>query len=213
MGNGTIREAHLSFSDKCIRVLARIVIPIVQRPKVCGPKPEIKEPLIFACRHVGRMDPVVLMVLYQKHIMRPLVARDYYDHNNFTRWFYRHAQCIPIDRHHTGATQWLEDSLAALDKGESVIIYPEGTRNKSGEGVMKFRRGVALLARKSGARVVPVYNGIWNFPGRYRLAIGSPMSLDPVPEEGVSAQWLDAQSEKMRQAVLDLAPLVENDKQ
>ena len=97
--------------------------------------------------------------------------------------------------------QWIEDSLEALGKGESVIIFPEGKRNKSGNGLLPFHSGAALLAARSGARVVPVYNAFWKFPHRYRLAIGDTVHLDPLPAEGESAQWLKAQTERMQQAV------------
>ena len=81
---GTIKEAHLSFADRCLRWFCWGVVHTVQRPKVCGPKPPIEGPTIYACRHVGLMDPVILMVEYFRWMIRPLVAKDYYDKNNFT---------------------------------------------------------------------------------------------------------------------------------
>jgi 1-acyl-sn-glycerol-3-phosphate acyltransferase len=149
------------------------------------------------------MDPVILMVEYFPWMIRPLVAKDYYDKSSFTQKFYTHAQCIPLDRKKT-SLRWIEDSLEALGKGESVIIFPEGKRNKSGEGLLKFQNGVALLALKSGARVVPVWNAYWDFPHRYRLAIGDPVELDPVPANGPNSDWLDTQTAKIQAAVAAL---------
>ena len=96
-------------------------------------------------------------------------------------------------------------TLAALGKGESVIIFPEGKRIKSGKGLQPFHNGAALLAARSGARVVPVYNAFWHFPHRYRLAIGDPVQLDPIPAEGASAEWLKTQTARMQEAVAALA--------
>ena len=203
--DGTVKAAKLSFAERLLRYFCYAVVHIVQRPKLMTPRPKLDQPTIFVCRHVGLMDPVILMVVYFKMMIRPLVAKDYYDKNKFTRSFYKHAQCIPLDRRNI-SKQWIEDSLAALEKGESVIIFPEGRRNKSGIGLQPFQNGAALLAARSGARVVPVYNAFWNFPHRYRLAIGEPVQMDPLPAEGASAEWLKTQTARMQEAVAALAP-------
>lgn len=200
---GTVKEAHLGFKERCLRYISYLMVHLVQRPKLYGPKPVPQGPTIYACRHMGLIDPVILMVTYFPWMIRPLVAKDYYDKSNFTRSFYRTAQCIPLDRKHA-ATRWVEESLVALGKGESLIIYPEGKRNKSGVGLLKFQNGAALLAAKSGAQVVPVWNAFWKFPHRYRLAIGDPVPLDPVPAEGATTEWLDAQTQKIQEAVAQL---------
>lgn len=201
---GSVKAAKLSFADRLLRYFCYCMVKIVQRPKLMTPRPKLDQPTIFVCRHVGLMDPVILMVVYFRMMIRPLVAKDYYDKNKFTQSFYKHAQCIPLDRRNV-SKQWIEDSLAALGKGESVIIFPEGRRNKSGVGLQPFHNGAALLAARSGARVVPVYNAFWNFPHRYRLAIGEPVQLDPLPAEGASAEWLKTQTARMQDAIAALA--------
>lgn len=205
---GTVKDARLSFGERCLRFMAWCMVYTVQRPKLMAPLTPLGEPTIFVCRHVGLMDPVILMVLYLKKMIRPLIAKDYYDANNFTRWFYRHAQCIPLDRYNP-SKQWLEESLDALKKGESIIIFPEGKRNKSGIGLLPFRNGAALLAMHSGARIVPVYNKVWKFPHRYRLASGAPLHLDPLPAAGDAAAWLRDQTARIQAAVAELEAVVE----
>lgn len=200
---GTVKEAHLNFKERCLRYFSYCLIHLVHRPKVYGPKPPVEGPTIFACRHVGLMDPVILMVTYFRWMIRPLVAKDYYEKNGFTRSFYKTAQCIALDRRRV-STRWIEESLSALGKGESVIIFPEGRRNKSGQGLLPFQNGAALLAAKSGARVVPVWNAFWKFPHRYKLAIGEPVALDPLPPEGHTSDWLAAQTRKIQAAVAAL---------
>ena len=202
--DGSVKAAKLCFADRLLRYFCYVLVQMVQRPKLMTPRPKLDKPTIFVCRHVGLMDPVILMVIYFRRMIRPLVAKDYYDKNRFTRAFYKHAQCIPLDRRNV-SKQWIEDSLEALGKGESIIIFPEGKRNKSGVGLQPFHSGAALLAARSGARVVPVYNAFWSFPRRYRLAIGEPVQLDPLPAEGESAQWLKTQTARMQEAVAALS--------
>jgi len=204
---GTVKNAKLGFTELALRDFAWCMVHCVQRPKLCSPKQALDKPTIFACSHVGLMDPVVLMVQYYNMIIHPLVALDYYQKNGFTRKFYDVAQCIPIDRiNHS--QQWLEDSVAALAKGESIIIFPEGKRNKSGKGLLPFHVGVAVLAARSGARVVPVFNKMWKFPHRYRLAMGEPITLDPLMEGSDFKQYLKEQTKRIQDAVAALEPLV-----
>ena len=202
--SGKVKDAHLGFGARFLRGFAWCLVHTVQRPVVSGRKPELDEPTIFVCSHVGLMDPVVLMVTYFPWMLRPLVAKDYYDKNGFTRWFYPLAQCIPIDRKNV-SVKWLEDSMAALSRGEHIIIFPEGKRNKTGKGLLPFHSGAALLASMSGARLVPVYNEFWNFPHRYRLTIGEPFRLPPAPKENYSA-WIKQQTEVIQNKVAELLP-------
>ena len=199
---GTVKEAHLGFAARFLRGFAWCLVHTVQRPKLSGVKRELDEPTIFVCSHVGLMDPVILMVEYIRYMIRPMVAKDYVEKNGFTRRFYPLAQCIPIDRRNV-STKWLEDALAALAKGEHIIIYPEGKRNKTGKGLLPFHSGAALLAAKSGARLVPVYNAFWNFPHRYRLTLGEPFRLG-TPPEGDLSSWLKEKTALIQQKVADL---------
>ena len=43
-----------------------------------------------------------------------------------------------------------------LSRGWSLVIYPEGTRSRSGE-IGSFKGGIALIAKKSGRPVVPIF--------------------------------------------------------
>lgn len=207
---GSVKEAHLGFGALALRGIGRAMVAVVQRPKRYGPLPELDEPTIFAGRHVGFMDPVILMTQYYDMMLRPLAAQDYVEKNALTRWFFNTAQCIPIDRKNH-SRQWLEDATAALDRGESIIIFPEGKRNKEGSGLLHFHSGVTLLAARSGARVVPVYNACWKFPHRYRLAVGEPLRIPSIDPEKITAEWLREQTERIRDAVAALAPRLEED--
>lgn len=56
----------------------------------------------------------------------------------------------------SGESDFLECCTARLDAGESLIIFPEGTRTRA-EGKFRFRRGAAYLLMMSNAPVRPVY--------------------------------------------------------
>ena len=202
-GRGSVKAAHLGLGDRFLRVFSYLMVKLVHRPKVYGPKPALDSPAIFVCRHVGMMDAVILMVEYYDMLLHPLAAKDYFEKNAFTRWFYPHAQCIPIDRK-DHSPQWMDDSAAAIGRGESIIIFPEGRRNKTGVGLLEFRTGAVRLAERTGAQVIPVYNAFWKFPRRYRLAIGEPYHIPPAPEGGITHEWLRTQADDMQRRVAAL---------
>jgi 1-acyl-sn-glycerol-3-phosphate acyltransferase len=64
---------------------------------------------------------------------------------------------IPVYRYSENAVAALHDAVAALERGECVVIYPEGTVTKDPSyWPMRARTGVARLALTTGAPVVPV---------------------------------------------------------
>jgi 1-acyl-sn-glycerol-3-phosphate acyltransferase len=63
---------------------------------------------------------------------------------------------VPVDRDATrAAAASIDVSVAVLRQGRAFGIYPEGTRSPDGR-LHKFRTGVARVALRSGAPVVPV---------------------------------------------------------
>jgi 1-acyl-sn-glycerol-3-phosphate acyltransferase len=89
----------------------------------------------------------------------------------FAGWFYWLAETIPVNRKAKDKRKVLEKALDVLEKGEAVIIYPEGTRNKE-KNIMEGKTGAAELAIRSGKPVLPaalIYNG--NKPRNFPVSI------------------------------------------
>ena len=81
----------------------------------------------------------------------------------------------PVDRSR-GDVSAIKRSLEVLRRGGAVAIFPEGTRNRTGE--IQPQSGVALLAGLSGATVVPAYvDGTGNPKHRKRITVvfGEPL--------------------------------------
>ncbi len=62
---------------------------------------------------------------------------------------------IPVDREHPGASS-TRGAIQRLRQGISVLVFPEGTRTRSG-AMGAMREGPALFARRAGVPLVPVY--------------------------------------------------------
>ena len=87
----------------------------------------------------------------------------------------------------------------ALDRGFNVLVFPEGTRSAEGE-LAQFRGGIGLLAKQSGAAVLPVgIRGLgelktgrrgWFRSGSIEVRIGEPMRFGPEETEAEIAARL-----------------------
>jgi long-chain acyl-CoA synthetase len=88
--------------------------------------------------------------------IRALAAEDYFFSNSARKTYFNNfTNLIPVAR--SGS---LEDSLVhaeeALDQGEMVLIFPEGTRSKDGK-LQEFRRGLGYLSATKRVDILPIY--------------------------------------------------------
>jgi len=119
--------------------------------------------VILASNHVSYADPLTLCdyVLHHLHRIPRFLAKDsLFRGNGIVARTMRGAGQIPVHRRTANASLALGDAVAALQRGECVVIYPEGTVSRDpAKWPMLGKTGVARLALLSGAPVVPV--GQW----------------------------------------------------
>lgn len=120
--------------------------------------------VIYFANHTSHLDFVVLWSVLgkeQRPRTRPVAARDYWEATGVRRYFAtRIFRAILVDREgesvgHLRAQ--LTQLIEALDAGDSLILFPEGTRGTS-EGMAEFRGGLYFLARqRPDLGLVPVH--------------------------------------------------------
>jgi 1-acyl-sn-glycerol-3-phosphate acyltransferase len=140
-------------------------------------------PLIVAGNHLSYVDPFAHAFFVVRAGRRPrfLAKQELFD-NWFTGMVLRGARQIPVDRG-TGDRSPLEGAASALEAGEVVVIYPEGTTTTTNEDFSPGagKTGVVRLALRTGVPILPVatWGGqlVWRKSGRQSLAFGRPIWL------------------------------------
>lgn len=109
---------------------------------------------ILASNHISNLDPIILGVMIRKR--RPsFIAKDSLFSNFFTNWYMHSLGALPAKRNQRDIGV-LREALKRLNKGEILILFPEGTRNTKGE-IHDAQSGVGFLAAKSEVPVFPAF--------------------------------------------------------
>ncbi|MBV5321023.1 MAG: 1-acyl-sn-glycerol-3-phosphate acyltransferase [Sulfuricurvum sp.] len=122
------------------------------------------KPCIIVANHNSHLDTLVLMSLFplrKIHRIRPVAAADYFMKNRLIAWFSTHfIGIIPLSRKvERSHSHPLEPLRQALEAGDSIILFPEGSRGEA-EQMSKFKSGVAHLAKMTPTvPVIPIYLG------------------------------------------------------
>ena len=116
--------------------------------------------VIVAANHISFVDPLCVadaIMFSTKRMPRFLAKSTLFEGNGLLGRTMRGAKQIPVHRNTSDASAALQSAVEALQAGELVLIYPEGTVSRDPDKwPMATRTGVARLALLSGAPVVPV---------------------------------------------------------
>ena len=145
-------------------VTARLVGPLLswflRGPQTTGCEhlDAIHEPVIICPTHASHFDFSALrLALGPRHRRRlaPAVAADYFATSR-RRWlFAAWLGAFPFNRRGRGGAESFQAAQALMSDGWSVLIFPEGTRSRTGQ-IGPFLPGAGLLAVRTGRPVLPV---------------------------------------------------------
>ena len=106
--------------------------------------------------HISMLDPIIIVVSGWAHgrRMRPIYKSEF-DKHRFVTWFFARVGALPVKRG-TADIKVVRRAQRALQNGEDVVIFPEGTRIRPGDTNVEIHGGFALIAQLAKAPVLPV---------------------------------------------------------
>lgn len=157
-------------------------------------------PALVAFNHIAYLDPLAAAYVVDKakRIPRFLAKQELFDDKKIA-WVLKGAKQIPVKRGTAEAPMALDAAFRALEEGEIIVIFPEGTITKDPDlHPMEGKTGISRLAIGSGVPVIPAAlwgtANIWpkGYAKRWRprqdicVRVGSPKSYagrSDTPEE------------------------------
>jgi 1-acyl-sn-glycerol-3-phosphate acyltransferase len=177
-----------------------------------GSPPKAEQRIYFA-NHQSHFDWVMIWAALPRELRagtRPIAARDYWTGSRFKTWLTTEVfHAVYVSRQRTEDQDPLEPLIEALTNGDSLVIFPEGTRSNKGDP-QPFKSGLYHLAQQfpqvplipawidNVQRVMPK-GEVVPVPILCTVTFGAPMQLQPDEDK---RDFL----ERARQAVIDLRP-------
>jgi 1-acyl-sn-glycerol-3-phosphate acyltransferase len=175
-----------------------------------GSPPKAEQRIYFA-NHQSHFDWVLIWAALPgelRSVTRPIAARDYWTSTPFKSWLTREVfNAVYVSRQRTDDEDPLEPLMEALRNGDSLVIFPEGTRGHAADPA-PFKAGLYHLAAAfPGVALIPAWidnvqrvmpkGEVVPVPVLCSVTFGAPVALQPGEDKRV---FLD----RARQAVITL---------
>ncbi len=168
----------------CIIVTgAWLVWHLVFGIKVIGKEnlPKGKQGFVLAPNHISAIDPVFVVIsrFWGKRML--IMAKGELFHiNPLVSWMFRHVGVFGVERG-KGDTGAVDDAIEKVKKGQGLLIFPEGTRSKTGEPG-KIKSGAFVVASAAQVDMIPcriIYrHGKMRLFSRVRVCFGKPIPAE-----------------------------------
>jgi len=175
-----------------------------------GAPPKAEQRIYFA-NHQSHFDWVLIWAALPhdlRAVTRPIAARDYWTSSKLKHWITREIfNAVYVSRQRTDDEDPLEPLMEALRHGDSLVIFPEGTRGNKGDPAA-FKAGLYHLAKAfPDVQLIPAWidnvqrvmpkGEVVPVPILCSVTFGAPLALQPAEDKRA---FLD----RARQAVIAL---------
>ena len=156
-------------------------------------------PFILCPNHSNAVDPFLICLSMPRSVpIRIMAKKELMDKPVLGR-FLGALGAFGVDRGHSDIAA-LKTAIKALKDGENLLIFPEGTRVKR-QGEAAAKGGVAMIALRTGAVLVPVYAGKRNkLLRKTHIVFGEPYEPKTATRHGTAEEYQAFADEVLRRA-------------
>jgi len=127
--------------------------------KVLNPEKIPKDgQFLLASNHRSVIDPLIIEIATKSsNIFGHWISKKELYNSFFFGLFVKNAGTILLDREQSQMGGFFADIKKCTQAGDSIYIFPEGTRNKSESAIEEFKDGSRIIAIKNRLNILPVY--------------------------------------------------------
>lgn len=156
-------------------------------------------PVLICGNHAHAADPFLLALsLPGKYPLRIMAKKELME-TPVLGFLLEKAGIFGVDRGHSDLSA-VKTAIKTIRDGGSLLIFPEGTRVKQ-EGETRAKGGVAMIALRTGAPMLPVYvGGRHKFLRRTHVIFGEPYEPKTATRHGTAEEYQAFADEILRRA-------------
>lgn len=171
-------------------LLVRLIATVYFRYRMHGAHHLPKDgPVLVIANHISLLDPPLVGIGFRQRALTYMAKRELWD-LPLLKQFLDAIMAIPVARQAGEDRRTFMAAVRRLKAGEAVLIFPEGTRSRSGE-LQEFQAGAAALACSvPGVRILPVrLHGTYAAmppgksmprPRKIRVVVGESFAVDEI---------------------------------
>ena len=140
---------------------------------------------VVCANHISFLDPVYIIFAMKRKNRIFFMAKQELFENKISAWFFKRVGAFPVNRG-AGASGGLKTAESILANGQTLGVFPEGTRSKDGT-IGKAKAGAAMLVSAFNTYVLPITLVCKNQKVRpfrkMTLVVGDPVQMPDKTEE------------------------------
>lgn len=158
------------------------------------------EPVVLCPNHSSNWDPILLICALGREVNLRIMGKNQLFKIPILRSFLRKMGVFPVDRGNSDIGA-VKNSIQALRDGSMLLVFPEGTRVRGKKKDVRPKGGIAMIAIRSGAKLLPVYIGVKKrLFSKVPILFGKPFDPEYTGRKGTAEEYQANADEVMRRA-------------
>lgn len=180
---------------KFLKIIYGRLLKILYKPTAYGIENIPEEgPIIFVGNHRHALDPIVVMT-YTDRIVHYMAKESLF--KGIHGKIFENIGLIKVYRTKSNPIAVIE-AKQVLEHGGAIGIFPEGTRNRTNQELLKFRHGAVAIAKETNSKIIP-----FAIRGKYGL-FKKGLSIEFGKTIDVSKIEIDEANDYIRNEVLNI---------